>query len=95
MICSATTRTGASSVSLEPEYTATDLRDHKTTSRFNKIVLPNARSTTKEKNMIRAILIGLSLFALTACETAKGAGKDIEKAGDAIQNAASDVQEKL
>ncbi|MEM6659171.1 MAG: entericidin A/B family lipoprotein [Pseudomonadota bacterium] len=45
--------------------------------------------------MIRAILICLSLFALTACETAKGAGKDIENAGDAIQNAATDAQENL
>ncbi len=45
--------------------------------------------------MTRAILIGLTLFALAACETAKGAGKDIENAGDAIQNAASDVQESL
>lgn len=34
--------------------------------------------------MIRVILMGLALFTLTACETAKGAGKDIEKAGDAI-----------
>ncbi|MCA0907450.1 entericidin A/B family lipoprotein [Ruegeria marisrubri] len=45
--------------------------------------------------MIRVILMGLSLFALTACETAKGAGRDIEKAGDAIQGAATDVQESL
>ncbi|WP_170370844.1 entericidin A/B family lipoprotein [Ruegeria arenilitoris] len=45
--------------------------------------------------MIRTILIGLGLLALTACETAKGAGKDIEKAGDAIQGAATDVQESL
>ncbi len=48
-----------------------------------------------ETLMIRAILIGLALFTLTACETAKGAGKDIEKAGDAIQNAATDVQQNL
>ena len=45
--------------------------------------------------MIRTILIGLALFGLTACETAKGAGKDIEKAGDAIQGAATDVQQAL
>ena len=45
--------------------------------------------------MIRATLIGLALFTLTACETAKGAGKDIENAGDAIQGAATDVQQKL
>lgn len=45
--------------------------------------------------MTRALLVGLALFALSACETAKGAGKDIEKAGDAIQNAATDVQENI
>jgi len=45
--------------------------------------------------VIRTFFVGLSLLALTACETAKGAGKDIEKAGDAIQEAASDVQESL
>ncbi len=45
--------------------------------------------------MTRVILIGLALFALSACETAKGAGKDIEKAGDAIQDAATDVQENI
>ena len=45
--------------------------------------------------MIRAVLIALALVSLSACETAKGAGKDIEKAGDAIQSAASDVQESL
>ncbi|WP_199913560.1 entericidin A/B family lipoprotein [Ruegeria sp. Alg231-54] len=45
--------------------------------------------------MIRAILVGLALFSLAACETAKGAGKDIEKAGDAIQGAATDVQQNI
>ncbi len=45
--------------------------------------------------MIRAFMIVLALFTLTACETAKGAGKDIEKAGDAIQGAAEDVQENI
>ncbi|CAD0184959.1 entericidin B membrane lipoprotein [Ruegeria sp. THAF57] len=45
--------------------------------------------------MIRTILLGLTLFALTACETAKGVGRDIEKAGDAISDTASDVQQAL
>ncbi|MBO9444428.1 entericidin A/B family lipoprotein [Ruegeria sp. R14_0] len=45
--------------------------------------------------MIRAILVGLALISLAACETAKGAGKDIEKAGDAIQDAATDVQQNI
>ncbi|WP_217354422.1 MULTISPECIES: entericidin A/B family lipoprotein [unclassified Ruegeria] len=45
--------------------------------------------------MIRTILLALTLFALTACETAKGVGRDIEKAGDAISDTASDVQQAL
>ncbi len=45
--------------------------------------------------MIRAILIGLALFTVSACETAKGAGRDIGKAGDAIQDVATDVQKKF
>jgi entericidin B len=35
------------------------------------------------------LLLGLVLLAgLAACETMKGAGRDIEKAGEAIQRAA-------
>lgn len=45
--------------------------------------------------MTRAIVIGLALLALAACETTKGAGRDLRKAGDAIENAAQDVQRKL
>lgn len=44
---------------------------------------------------MRSLLITLALLGLTACETAKGAGKDIEKAGQAISGAAKDVQESL
>ena len=39
-------------------------------------------------------VLGLVL-GLAACETAKGAGKDIERAGQAISGAAKDVQESL
>ncbi|MBT8152628.1 entericidin A/B family lipoprotein [Epibacterium ulvae] len=45
--------------------------------------------------MVRAALITLALFSLAACETAKGAGRDIEKAGQAIGKAAQDVQQAL
>lgn len=45
--------------------------------------------------MTRAILIGLALLTVAACETAKGAGRDINKAGTAIENAATDVQKKM
>lgn len=45
--------------------------------------------------MTRAALLILALFALAACETTKGAGRDIEKAGQAIGKAATDVQQSL
>ncbi|MBU2942497.1 entericidin A/B family lipoprotein [Shimia thalassica] len=45
--------------------------------------------------MTRIFAIGLALFALTACETTKGAGKDIQKAGDAIEDAATTVQKSF
>ena len=37
--------------------------------------------------MTRIVII-TALFALTACETIEGAGRDISAAGDAITNAA-------
>lgn len=45
--------------------------------------------------MTRLIAIGVTLMVLGACETAKGAGKDIEKAGGAIAEAAKDVQDSF
>ncbi|HEU4619811.1 MAG TPA: entericidin A/B family lipoprotein [Gammaproteobacteria bacterium] len=36
--------------------------------------------------MLLALVV--SSFLLTACNTIEGAGKDIEKAGDAVQDAA-------
>ncbi len=45
--------------------------------------------------MIRIILIGAMLMTLAACETAKGAGRDIRKAGNAIENTATDLQKKF
>ncbi|PTQ75626.1 entericidin A/B family lipoprotein [Celeribacter persicus] len=45
--------------------------------------------------MKRVILIGMTLFALAACETVEGAGKDISKAGQAISSASRDVQSSM
>ncbi|MGR3759919.1 entericidin A/B family lipoprotein [Roseobacteraceae bacterium NS-SX3] len=45
--------------------------------------------------MIRALLIALALLPLAACETAKGAGRDISKAGDTITGVAQDIQRKF
>jgi predicted small secreted protein len=46
----------------------------------------------------KLILTGLAaalIPALAACNTVKGAGKDIEKGGEAIQNGADNVQEDM
>ena len=45
--------------------------------------------------MTRALTLGLLILSLAACETAKGAGRDLQKAGNAISNTASDVQNAL
>jgi predicted small secreted protein len=47
------------------------------------------------ETVMRILLITLALLGLTACETTKGAGKDIQKAGQAISGAAQDVQDSL
>jgi len=45
--------------------------------------------------MTRAIVFGLVLLALAGCETAKGAGRDLKKVGNAVETVAQDVQKKL
>lgn len=42
------------------------------------------------KNMIIALLLALLMGATTACNTIEGAGRDIESAGEAIEDAADD-----
>jgi predicted small secreted protein len=39
---------------------------------------------------LRALLVVVAVFGLTACETIEGAGRDLEKAGEAIQDEASE-----
>ena len=45
--------------------------------------------------MTRLIILSLVLLGLTACETAKGAGRDLEKAGNTITKTAQDVQKSF
>jgi entericidin B len=40
------------------------------------------------RRMMTLLLVLVLLAGLAACETMKGAGRDIEKAGEAIQRAA-------
>lgn len=39
--------------------------------------------------------MALATVLIAGCETTKGAGRDIQKAGDAITDAAEDVQDAL
>ena len=48
--------------------------------------------------MFKKILIcfaALAAVSLTACNTVQGAGKDIERGGEKVQDASKDVQKKL
>jgi predicted small secreted protein len=40
-------------------------------------------------------LAALAAVSLTACNTVQGAGKDIERGGEKVQDASKDVQKKL
>ncbi len=44
---------------------------------------------------LRVFVLGLTCLTLAACETTKGAGRDIQSAGDAITDVATDVQNAL
>lgn len=37
----------------------------------------------------------IALFAVSACNTIEGAGRDIEATGDAIEHTAEDTKEKM
>lgn len=42
------------------------------------------------KLLLAFVLAGLSVLALSACNTVEGAGEDVESAGEAIQDSADD-----
>lgn len=44
---------------------------------------------------MRVILACLALLGLAACETAKGAGRDIETAGHVITKTVKDIEKKF
>jgi entericidin B len=48
---------------------------------------------------ILAVLVMLGMFgtlsALSGCNTVAGAGKDIERSGEVVQDTAKDVQKKM
>lgn len=47
----------------------------------------------RQTSIIRLALLALAItFSLSACNTIKGAGKDIEKTGEVIQDTAEDAK---
>jgi predicted small secreted protein len=53
------------------------------------MIYPTFRSGSRIMKRLLTLLVALSMLAfLPGCETFKGAGRDIEKAGEAIQRAA-------
>ena len=45
-----------------------------------------------KKNLVASMLFA---FVLTGCNTVKGVGKDVSKAGDAVSHSADKVEKKL
>ena len=43
---------------------------------------------------LMAVLLGLSVLSLTACNTVAGAGKDVKATGQAVEKAADDAKPK-
>jgi predicted small secreted protein len=41
------------------------------------------------------VMVGLLTLSTTACNTAEGFGEDVEAAGDAISDTASDVKDEM
>lgn len=47
------------------------------------------------KTFVLIMLVTLSGFGLTACNTVKGAGQDIKSAGESISKSADKVKKKM
>lgn len=47
------------------------------------------------RKLVLALCAAIMIPALSACNTVKGAGKDIEKGGEAIQDGAQNVQDDM
>ena len=45
--------------------------------------------------ILHATLMAVVFLAVTGCNTVAGAGKDIERGGEKVQDTAKDVQQKM
>jgi entericidin B len=59
----------------------------------------SAARTPVEKEIVMkklvALIVLLSIGVLTGCNTIEGAGKDIERGGEKVQDTAKDVKQKM
>ncbi len=46
-------------------------------------------------NPFLAVIIASAFVVLTGCNTVAGAGKDLERGGEKVQDAAKDVQQQM
>jgi predicted small secreted protein len=60
---------------------------------FGRIAMTDKNAVSRK--IVLALCAALLLPSLAACNTVKGAGKDIEKGGEAIQDGAEDVQQDM
>lgn len=44
------------------------------------------------RNVLMFALVSFSVLALSGCNTVRGVGQDVEKAGDEVQEAADDAK---
>lgn len=57
--------------------------------------LTNDMKKEIDMHKLAAVLALLTLGVLTGCNTIQGAGKDIERGGEKIQDGAKNVQQKM
>jgi len=66
------------------------MQTHTTNPPEHVPILTSARRSLRVLGAASVLLGAVSVFSLTGCNTLEGAGKDIEAAGDGIQDAAND-----
>lgn len=51
--------------------------------------------TSNKRKLLYATLILAAIPAIAACNTVKGAGKDVQKAGEVVEEGADEVGEEM
>jgi predicted small secreted protein len=59
-----------------------------------RLTVTEERLMSKEKVLSLAVALGL-MAGMAGCNTVEGVGKDVEGAGDAVQDASKDVKKEI